>query len=1089
MATAPLSNPPSIHVNRISSGDLSRIIRQRVGLIIGPGVTTGALLPSAVASVLGIEEIGDPRTSFDLLEAARQQDVPIDEIHRAIQQGITDATPSPALPVLARTRWACVMSLTFDTVFENRLRQVLDRRAAPQPITVYHSLTEAIRPHSIPVFKLLGSVEHGNPVCSSAEYLLRRNLWQIALETFKENVRSSAVLCVGMSDAPDILHDLLAEFRRVDRALPRHFLFLANDPLHDDHTIAHLLEPRSTVVVVEDELRNIVEQVKVAETSGFTPILPYTDRPAQFAKFAMFADIAAIVNEQLETSVSIEQKNYLLDALFAPSLTRWEPFAHNLDFQRSITTEISQRIATLQRLDRTDDRACLLHGSAASGKTTLLKRIAFDIASTGTLTIWLRQCPFPDTGRVLGELFRTIAQIKEYSGYRVAVFADDPKSLAISGEEIVNAAHSAGVDVVLVVAVRTSEWQADPDPRTLLGGLPEEVFHVPDRLDEAEWSRLPRYLTTIGLSSSDSEGEQRLSQLGESRNAQDTLSTLYWLLPPTRTAIKASIQNEFRRLGDTGFRTLIIGHHDTTTGALQSAYKMVAVAEKYCSPLPIEVLTAALDVDYDEWLNCTSPSGPAFGLLYSEESQESESICYRTRNSIVTEVLVNLVNGGDYAYAGEVAVLEQLLSACTGRLPAYREFCVNALAPTDKLKELSYEEGRSLYETAIDALPQPDRTLLHHLGIWVRKRGNDAIAASRILSDALKAPAYPYTTRREPDEFIHTSMASAAIDAIDQGALSVSDGKDAAMRHLSQARTAQYHDAKAVHVQARLMIKLAKLLPAEELSDTFHLFNRSLADVDRTLILLTSSFSSRPGVKTDVQMLENVKTQIVAELREPAAIQEEARNLWSSVRRQDGFVLAARVLLASALASPKGREFAAAYNYCQECIDLIQAAGALVAAELYEVSLHIYYQWQVRRRLHSEGAEQIKWEQLRGYAAAVSDSPRFAKDPFYLYLQGLSLAHLGQWDLAASFFNDLRQHGGFSRGVLFAPRDCLLGEKGGMRRVQGTVKKGAGRRFLHVEELHFDFLVDRNDNWPSENEVADAYIRFAFAGPLASTEV
>ena len=40
----------------------------------------------------------------------------------------------------------------------------------------------------------------------------------------------------------------------------------------------------------------------------------------------------------------------------------------------------------------------------------------------------------------------------------------------------------------------------------------------------------------------------------------------------------------------------------------------------------------------------------------------------------------------------------------------------------------------------------------------------------------------------------------------------------------------------------------------------------------------------------------------------------------------------------------------------------------------------------------------------------------------------------------------------------------------------------------HVEELAWDFLVDNQATWPSDGEIAHCYIRFAFAGPMATKE-
>src|SRR5437899_2760822 len=84
---------------------------------------------------------------------------------------------------------------------------------------------------------------------------------------------------------------------------------------------------------------------------------------------------------------------------------------------------------------------------------------------------------------------------------------------------------------------------------------------------------------------------------------------------------------------------------------------------------------------------------------------------HRTRNSIVTQSIVETINGGSLGRSGELRVMKELLKACNGRSSSvYREFCVRVLVPHDKLVErLDYEEGMQLYEEAIAALPYPDK--------------------------------------------------------------------------------------------------------------------------------------------------------------------------------------------------------------------------------------------------------------------------------------------------------------------------------------------------------------------------------------------
>ena len=188
---------------------------------------------------------------------------------------------------------------------------------------------------------------------------------------------------------------------------------------------------------------------------------------------------------------------------------------------------------------------------------------------------------------------------------------------------------------------------------------------------------------------------------------------LYWMVPATRLYISQSIRDEYFRLGDSAALTrVLVGDVTKNSGILQRAYELIAVAEHHRTSLPIEVLVSALDVRYDEWLDASSGSGPAWGLFYADYSSDGEAISYRTRNSVVTDVIIKTINGGGaFSHSGELRALTMTLSACTGTRPVYREFCIRILVPSNRLERFEYLEGLSLYEAAGRALPYPDRTL------------------------------------------------------------------------------------------------------------------------------------------------------------------------------------------------------------------------------------------------------------------------------------------------------------------------------------------------------------------------------------------
>ena len=332
-----------------------------------------------------------------------------------------------------------------------------------------------------------------------------------------------------------------------------------------------------------------------------------------------------------------------------------------------------------------------------------------------------------------------------------------------------------------------------------------------------------------------------------SRRAQDTLSLLYYHLPATRTMIASSIRDEFFRLGDRALLSqVLIGAECRSTDLLKEAYAMVAIAEYYGAPLPIEVLVTALQIDFEQWRAATPQSGLVWGILYAEESSAGQTVTFRTRNAVVAGELVRIINGGTFGHAGEVRVMQRLLSSCTGSMPAYRNFCLRILVPyTNLVNRLEYHDGLQLFDGAISALPHQDRTILHHKGLWIKECGGDPVAAKEVLLEALRAKNYPYAERLERDENIYTSLAANEIQIIEKNKIDRDQGKRQTLQYLDKARAADFFDPRTVHVQANLLVKLASKEESRQSADTYALASRALSDVDRTLLILGNPFRPR----------------------------------------------------------------------------------------------------------------------------------------------------------------------------------------------------------------------------------------------------
>ena len=1068
---------------RYDAADVAGLLRGRMGLIIGPDITCGEGFLDELSAHLAVKfKVSDGRDYKATSDAALQAGEGEQNVREGIREFIEIRKKPAALSTLAKGKWAAVLSLSIDNNFETELKLNREKHPLRRNVFVASSLATNIPQKTLPVFKLLGRADGDDFAFCKTEYLLRKNDWNFAIHEFADHTKGNPVLCVGIPEGSDLLHDLLGLMISRLQLFPKQLIFLSDSAIGNDSTAVRLLErARARVAVLGNGLRDLISSLDAAEAQGYHPTLPFPeDADGEFGQLALSKDLAEVVNCYLQSSISIQERTRLHEMLFSPEATGWDAYVHNLDFKRSITSTLYRQ--TVGHLAQKDlkEAAIVLSGSAACGKTTALKRLALEFARSGHVVLWFRNWFFNEPARTLLDFLKTLARLKFTKKKRLICVVDDPFRMgAVAPAELIGAAKSISVDVILLVGVRSSDLST-VSLDTVTGGLPCIVNEtIPDELDDSEWNAIPEYLYSLGIVESVEAGQIEARNT-PARSTRDTLSLLFWLLPATKSAIRSSIREEYFRLGDmSGFARVITVAEKATTELLQHAYEMAAVADAYKAQLPIEVLVSALEVDYDTWLAASSADGPAWGFLYPTVSDDGGA-CYRTRNDIITQVVLRAVNGGTTNRSGEIAVLLKLLKSCTGGAPAYHEFCLSILVNNEKTSTLDPAQGLELFDSAIKALPFQCKTLLHHKARWVKNKCGDPLEAQRLLDIALSARDFPYARQVELDAHLYVSKAATEIDAMDKELVSMEEGKTAVMRYLAKAKESNFFLARAVHVEANLILRLAPRLEADFSPDSAILLNSTLANIDRALLILRGESYSAARAADDASALVTMRDKLLLAVDPKGDLLERAEALWSTYNSQQGFILYGRRLFETAETTNKGSDYHKAFEYIEGVHKRVRE-HATADPMLSELMIHIYYRWRIQRTVYSGVSGVIDWDFLKEMCRDALRSNEIGANPFYSYILALCHAHVGEWGKSAALLGKLRDFG-LPKDVLWAERDFLLDEHGKACLVQGQINPGVSGQMFFANDLKADFRADRRGHWNREGEEDFAYVCFMFGG-------
>ncbi len=1067
----------------LTAAEFSSLLRGNPGLIIGIDQVTYSGKTSELQEAMAAALNSSSRTLHTITDESALPDATIAAMS-ILKADVDSWSPHPALASLSKVRWSSVLSLTPDLLLEDMLQSEADKRPTRKTVCVGYDLQEVPTPHSLSVFKLCGSLARKDYGLSTIDYTMRRALWRFAVHRFTESVAGNPVVCLGLGGQSSVLLDLLSEFLPRRTGAPTVLVFAGDDPCVENRQIAQLIGQRSRLVAVQASANEIARQIIAASKHRYAPGLAFPDPEKDaLSTLLSYEDLCIVVNHCLTSAIGREEQSALKEILFSPSIPRWEPFYHGLDFVRASTGEIVSQIKQAEMNETVDELIFLITGSAATGKTILAKRIAYDLASSGATVLWHLSSFYSDKETRIRQCFAELSKISPDKRRPVFYFIDDPFSAgSVTPGFIVSAARKCGVRVFVISTVRTSDWRLVDDQRTLLSGYNTIEYAISDELDEQERRQLPNYLVLLGIEASVEAAKGRL-ELRDVARTSDTLSLLYWLLKETRANIADSVKDEFYRLGDvSGFRRLILGENDAAGKILRAAYEMVAVASRYDVPLPMEILVHTLEIDFDEWIRAVR-TGKAWGILYSEPGEDNSEY-YRTRNSVVTAIIVETLNGGPNARAADVRILKKLIESGRGYDGiVFREFLVRLMVPWSKLKSLQYGQGLELYECALSSLACPDQLLVHHKGLWIKNVGNLPLEALEVFEAALKTAPFPYSDRTESDENIYTSQAATILDAVREGKLDWSAGKKRALQFLEKARAESNFNPNAVHVAARVSLGIIRQSQEHEIIDSYELAANTMTEIEQTKQLITSPVGRMRYTQKSLDYLNSISESVAQALVDPGNLEDSAKRIFDDFGSQAGFVVAALQRFKEAKQDGRDRSFRKADDFCAIAKRNIEKAKESIDPRLCDVHISIVYEHTVVRRTMSQGPGNIDWERIHLLAAeaVIGANPR--QQPMSRFILGVCKAHMNDWMGADSEFAILRN---LYRGEIVAePRAVLLNAQGGARTVQGVVRRVGGETFLWIEALGKDVRCDRRSRWPRDAETAYAVIRFAFIGPIA----
>ena len=371
-----------------------------------------------------------------------------------------------------------------------------------------------------------------------------------------------------------------------------------------------------------------------------------------------------------------------------------------------------------------------------------------------------------------------------------------------------------------------------------------------------------------------------------------------------------------------------------------------------------------------------------WGLIYDEYDNECSTITFKTRNDVVTKVLLDLVNGG-FGHSGELRVIKEVIDACDGSSVKYRNFIKDVLVHRrSKLEQIfDYEQGLSLFNLGLEKVIHSDRALEHHKGLWMQKVGKNYIAAYKQLEKAIQTEQYPGSTQTEHIEHIHTSLAATVTKAIREGEYSAQTGLDIVKDHIRKAKRPKMFSAHNAHVIASVYLELAQQSGFDGESNSIQMSaaSEALKIIEETVQIIGPKGNRNFRNEKSLTMLENLQLRVVEVFPNIETLAKHAKEEFERHQSQTGFVLVARKML---IDSTKGRNFNLVRKYLEDCLLIIEASGMEIDRELIQAKVDLLVRWYFQQPINK-----INWQSFKEDILKLCQSNHYDDDPlrsFYL---------------------------------------------------------------------------------------------------------
>lgn len=473
---------------------IEEIKRGNVILFLGSGASMGAQTTNGT-KMLSAEELkhklserflGGHDKSLSLASVAELSISECDLVttQMYINELFKNYQPAPFHKKIPKFKWVSIFTTNYDLIVErayDECRKISQQQLIPIYRTSDRMDALVKPPKDVAYIKLHGSInritETDPPLIVSPEqYLTHRNEREVLFERLKSLGTSHSILFVGHSlEDPDI-RQIMKEVETITSSRPRYFAVM----LEFSERQLRFWEGKRIQLLkgsFETFLNKLDSSITDVERLIQTPHRNHVIERAFISNDYVLSDSA---KSELENSLVYIHESMSLEncdpKLFYRGYSQgWSAIASNVDVRRRISDEIISEVILSDEEERNKSFEMYhIAGSAGSGKSVLLKRLAWDSSID-----YQKICLYWESSEKIP--VSVIVEIAEKVGERIFLFIDRASTHVPELLHLSQLFNRMSLPITCIVTERTNEWNIE------CGALQQILT---DRFDNRDLSRV-----------------------------------------------------------------------------------------------------------------------------------------------------------------------------------------------------------------------------------------------------------------------------------------------------------------------------------------------------------------------------------------------------------------------------------------------------------------------------------------------------------------------------------------------------------------------------------------------------------------------